>query len=194
MTFRWDDPESQSAHIRSPDVRILHGDALEQLRTLADESVQCVVTSPPYYGLRDYGTAEWDGGDADCGHVQRDMRKAGMDGSTQNSQREGRAPPDDILYRINCGKCGATRIDAQIGLEPSPTDYIAKLVAVFREVRRVLRKDGVAWVNMGDSYADRRRWRGRNVAGGRQVRRDAGNCAAVSTRTACRWRLQSQKT
>ena len=53
----------------------------------------------------------------------------------------------------NCGKCGAVRIDSQIGLEATPDAYVAKLVAVFREVRRVLRDDGTLWLNLGDSYA-----------------------------------------
>ena len=77
-------------------VRIITGDCREVLKTLPDESVHCVVTSPPYWGLRDYGVA-------------------GM-----------------------------------IGLEQSVDEHIATLVAVFSEVRRVLRSDGVMWVNYGD--------------------------------------------
>jgi DNA modification methylase len=83
----------------NPSHKILIGDCLELLRSMPDKSVQCCVTSPPYYGLRDYG------------------------------------------------------VDGQIGLEETPTEFIARLVAVFEEVRRVLRDDGTAWVNMGDSYA-----------------------------------------
>lgn len=79
-------------------VRILVGDALAQLRTMPDESVQCCVTSPPYWGLRDYG------------------------------------------------------VDGQIGLESTPDEYVARLVAVFQEVRRVLKKDGTLWLNIADSY------------------------------------------
>ncbi len=78
---------------------ILTGDCIEQMRTLPDASIHCCVTSPPYYGLRDYG-------------------------------HEG-----------------------QIGLEETPGAYVAKLVDVFREVRRVLRDDGTLWLNLGDSYA-----------------------------------------
>lgn len=78
---------------------ILTGDALEVLRTLEAESVQCCVTSPPYWGLRDYGVA------------------------------------------------------GQLGLERTPEEYVARMVEVFREVRRVLRQDGVLWLNLGDSYA-----------------------------------------
>jgi DNA modification methylase len=78
--------------------RIIHGDCREVLKTLADASVHCVVTSPPYWGLRDYGVA------------------------------------------------------GQMGNEPSLAGYIADMVDLFREVRRVLRDDGTAWVNMGDGY------------------------------------------
>lgn len=80
-------------------VQILKGDCRDVLRSLDSESVNCVVTSPPYWGLRDYGVA------------------------------------------------------GQIGLEDSPFDYVAELVAVFAEIRRVLRPEGTVWLNIGDSYA-----------------------------------------
>ena len=95
------------------------GEALAVLRSLPDESVHCCVTSPPYWGLRDYG------------------------------------------------------VDGQIGLEETPAEFLARLVAVFDEVRRVLRDDGVCWVNMGDSYATHAgqqgngQMRGRGVTGAR---------------------------
>ena len=78
-------------------ITIYTGDCMDVLKTLPAESVHCVVTSPPYYGLRDYG------------------------------------------------------VEGQIGLEDTPDAYIAKLVAVFREVRRVLRNDGTLWLNLGDT-------------------------------------------
>lgn len=78
--------------------KLLVGDAIEQLKTLPDKSINTCVTSPPYYGLRDYG------------------------------------------------------IDNQIGLEETPDDYIERVVDVFREVKRVLRDDGILWVNIGDTY------------------------------------------
>lgn len=80
-------------------LEILQGDALERLKELPNDSVHCCVTSPPYYGLRDYG------------------------------------------------------VIGQIGLEKTPEEYVAKLVEVFQEVRRVLRKDGTLWLNLGDSYS-----------------------------------------
>jgi DNA modification methylase len=80
-------------------VTIHVGDCLDVLRELPEKSVQCCVTSPPYWGLRDYG------------------------------------------------------VDGQLGLEPTPEEYVANMVEVFREVRRVLRDDGTLWMNIGDSYA-----------------------------------------
>ena len=80
------------------DLRIINADVMDGLAQLDDESVQCVVTSPPYWGLRDYG------------------------------------------------------VDGQIGLEATPEEYISRMVAVFAEVRRALRGDGVLWLNLGDSY------------------------------------------
>lgn len=79
--------------------KILFGDCIQSLQTLPEKFVHTCVTSPPYFGLRDYGHA------------------------------------------------------GQIGLEPTPDEFVAKLVAVFREVRRVLRDDGTLWLNLGDSYA-----------------------------------------
>lgn len=78
--------------------KVYLGDSAEVLRGFPDECIDCVVTSPPYYGLRDYGA------------------------------------------------------EGQIGLEDTPDEYIERLVVLFREVRRVLKKDGTVWVNLGDSY------------------------------------------
>lgn len=78
---------------------ILQGDWIDRLKTLPDESVQCCVTSPPYWGLRDYG------------------------------------------------------VSGQLGLEKTPEEYVEKIVAGFREVKRVLKDDGVLWVNLGDTYS-----------------------------------------
>lgn len=102
---------------------IITGDALLSLQQIEDETVDCCVTSPPYYGLRDYGA------------------------------------------------------DGQIGLETTPQEYIEKLVLIFREVRRILKKDGTLWLNMGDSYAGS--GKGRNKDGrpckGNSISRDNNN-------------------
>jgi DNA modification methylase len=81
---------------------IINADVLDGLSKLDDCSVQTCVTSPPYWGLRDYG------------------------------------------------------VDGQLGLERTPEEYVARMVAVFREVRRVLNDDGTLWLNLGDSYAAQR--------------------------------------
>ena len=98
--------------------RIIAGDCIEGLRTLPDASVHCCVTSPPYWGLRDYGH------------------------------------------------------DGQIGLESTPEAYVARMVEVFREVRRVLREDGTLWLNLGDSYGCKG---GNNVTGLREQQFGKGN-------------------
>ena len=85
-------------HAADDHVTLYHADVLDGLAAIPDGSVHCCVTSPPYWGLRDYGSPN------------------------------------------------------QLGLEPTPEEYVAKMVAVFREVRRVLRDDGVCWLNLGDSY------------------------------------------
>jgi DNA modification methylase len=141
-------------------IRLLTGDCRDVLPTLADASVHCCITSPPYYGLRDYGTALWDGGDANCDHglARRALRNA-VDRSGVNIGIRG--TERDPLPRGDC-QCGARRVDRQLGLESSPDAYLAAMVAVFREVRRVLRDDGTCWVNMGDSYASSRQQIGRN--------------------------------
>lgn len=79
--------------------RIYCGDCLSVLNDISDESINCCVTSPPYWGLRNYGVA------------------------------------------------------GQLGLEPTPQEYVLKMVKIFSEVRRVLKHDGTCWLNLGDSYA-----------------------------------------
>lgn len=129
---------------------IINGDALESLKTLDSESVDCCVTSPPYYGLRDYGTGKWIGGDPNCPH--RRLSKYSEKTITGHAQPELAGNVGDAIYKTICPLCGAIREDKQIGLEETPEEYIEKLVAVFHEVRRVLKDDGTLWVNIGDSY------------------------------------------
>jgi DNA modification methylase len=137
---------------------------------LADKSVHCIVTSPPYFSLRDYGTGVWHGGEPGCDHRQKagGVRNTGRDraasgGTFHDSPRiEATLTPQ---YAHTCGHCGATRIDQQLGLEKlhdcagwatgqdCGACYICHMREVARECWRVLRDDGVMFVNIGDSYA-----------------------------------------
>lgn len=105
-------------------VRILTGDCMDLLAALPDESVHCVVTSPPYFGLRDYGVPPTAWPAVEFTPV------AGL-------------PPVTVPAMTSC-----------MGLEPDPWAFVAHCVAVFREVWRVLRPDGTLWLNLGDSYAN----------------------------------------
>ncbi len=141
--------------VQDTDFTLYVGDVREVLASLPDESVQCVVTSPPYWGLRDYGTGSWDGGDPDCDHREGKARNDGTQGRHNSSTFHGSMSTDHgggATFAAVCGKCGARRVDQQLGLEPTPELYVENMVAVFREVRRVLRKDGTLWLNIGDSY------------------------------------------
>ncbi len=130
---------------------LLQGDCTKVLATLPAASIQCCVTSPPYWGLRDYGTAQWEGGDSECEHKRDHFGSNPSEKQLSNSgSAEGHAR---LVYSTVCGKCGAKRIDSQLGLEETPEEYVANMVLVFREVRRVLRDDGTLWLNLGDSYA-----------------------------------------
>lgn len=125
---------------------IILGDCLSVLKTLQDESVDCCITSPPYWGLRDYGTAKWEGGYLGCDHVETLNEHSGQ---RADRNQEGYKK----LYKDTCAKCGAKRIDSQLGLEKTPEEYVANMVKVFAEVKRVLKKEGTLWLNLGDSYA-----------------------------------------
>lgn len=131
---------------------ILVGDVRTRLKEIPDQSVQCCVTSPPYWGLRDYGTATWEGGNESCDHQGKPMAtKANINKNCGTGNDVKNATAKEFFKDI-CGKCGAKRIDSQIGLEQTPAEYVAEMVAVFNEVRRALKDDGVLWLNLGDSY------------------------------------------
>jgi DNA modification methylase len=132
---------------------IYQGDVLQELRKLPDSSVHCVVTSPPYWGLRDYGIEPsiW-GGEGRCVHDWSDqlgVHRTGVDGDpTVGTARQGR--DFHTSAGVSCLKCGAWR--GCLGLEPTPDLFLEHIVLVFRQVRRVLHSSGTCWVNMGDCY------------------------------------------
>jgi DNA modification methylase len=133
------------------DLTLYVGDAAETLAGLPTGSVDCVVTSPPYWGLRDYGTAGWTGGRTDCAHTPGPAR-------TATAGPPAPAPgPMSAAVQIDssgvCGRCGAVRVDRQYGLEATPAEYVDHLRAVFDQLARVLVPTGTAWLVLGDSYS-----------------------------------------
>ncbi len=124
------------------------GDCIDVMKTMSDECVDTIITSPPYWGLRDYGTATWEGGDPDCSH-KRDSKHSE---SCSTGQKNLEGAIGDGIYKTVCKRCGAIRKDRQIGLEETPEEYVQRLVEVFREARRILKPHGTLWLNLGDSY------------------------------------------
>ena len=129
---------------------ILYGDCRDTLKKF-DEKARVCVTSPPYYGLRDYGTATWLGGDPNCSH-KRDTKVKPENCNTGHKNHDSMLGVGDAIYKSVCEKCGAIRQDNQIGLEESPEKYVEEMVKVFRLVRDNLTDDGTLWLNIGDSY------------------------------------------
>ncbi len=97
--------------------------------------------------LRDYGSGMWEGGDPECGH-----RVGGQVAQTKHPAEKHETGVRPGVDASTCRKCGARRVDDQIGLEETPEEYIGRLVAVFREVRRVLKPGRCCFLNLGDSY------------------------------------------
>jgi len=131
--------------------KVIIGNVINAINNIETASVQTVITSPPYWGLRDYGTATWIGGDESCTH-RRDSKKSNktITGHKNFTEMLG---VGDAIYKSNCLRCGAVREDNQIGLEETPEQYVENMVSVFREIKRVLKDDGTVWLNIGDSYS-----------------------------------------
>ena len=141
--------------------KILVGNNMEKLKEIEYESVDCIVSSPPYFGLRDYGTGTWEGGDPNCPHKR--LTKISKDTATGHAgMYEQGHVVGDAIYKQTCPECGAKRIDEQFGLEETLEEYIEKTVLLFEELRRVLKPQGTVWWNIGDSYANKSSaWGGR---------------------------------
>jgi DNA modification methylase len=147
-------------------IKILKGDCLETLKSLDEQSINTCVTSPPYWGLRDYGTGEWVGGNADCLHKSAKKNADKTGGFTGKRIRKigGSENNKYLKHKKNCPDCGATRKDKQLGLEETPEEFVENLVRVFKEVKRVLRDDGTVWLNLGDSYYNYRPGKGQALS------------------------------
>ena len=130
---------------------IINGDCLEVLKSIPENSIDCCVTSPPYYALRDYGTGHWEGGDPQCPHY-RTSKASDKTTTGHKRMQDSGSPVGDAIYKDVCPLCGAKRVDKQLGLEETPEKYIEKMTEVFMEVYRVLKPEGTLWLNIGDSY------------------------------------------
>ena len=141
---------------------IIQGDALTKLRELESESIDCCITSPPYWALRDYKTEAivWDAVDR-CAHEwtttieTKTNRGIGHDKSTLKTKPNVSTEywDKDLQFNVSssfCSKCNAWK--GSLGLEPTFNLYINHLIQIFNEVKRVLKKTGACWVNMGDTY------------------------------------------
>lgn len=128
------------------------------MRQMAKDGVkvQMCVTSPPYFGLRDYGTAKWEGGNVNCDHIGAKVNPLKVGGFTgERLRKEGGKENEKYLsYKKICPDCNAVRTDSQIGLEQTPQEFIDNLVEVFACVWDILADNGTLWVNLGDSYAN----------------------------------------
>ena len=127
-------------------IDFLQGDVFDNIKKLDDNSIDCVVTSPPYWGLRDYGTSSYEGGDPNCQHTI-------TDGIVDNKNNKLIERPDRASDKKNCVKCGAKRIDKQLGLEPTYQEHIQNIVELFRAMKPKLKDSATIWLNYGDSYA-----------------------------------------
>jgi DNA modification methylase len=145
-------------------IEIKTGDCNTILKTLDANTFNTCVTSPPYWGLRDYGTATWQGGDSNCSHKRTSKISKTVETITGHKAMSDQGNVvGDAIYKTRCPKCGAIRKDQQLGLEETPEEYVENLVKVFREVWRVLRDDGTVWLNLGDSYYNYRPGKGQYV-------------------------------
>jgi DNA modification methylase len=149
--------------------KVIRGNVIEVLKTFPKESIDCIITSPPYYGKRDYGSEAvtiWDG-DPNCNHEWGEEITERVDYTGFERNRKGlnkmaealdgnpryatsQIPPIEMKSSF-CKKCGAWR--GQLGLEPSPSLYVQHLLQVTAELKRVLKKTGTFFLNIGDTYS-----------------------------------------
>jgi len=150
---------------------ILQGDCRKRMRELPNGCIHCVVTSPPYWRLRDYGIEPtiW-GGEESCEHGWGPSGSHHRGGPPSQSEatvgrdQSARNATNDVRTGSVCSRCGAWQ--GVYGLEPTPDLYLEHTVEIFRAVRRVLRDDGTLWLNLGDSYSNDTKWGGKSHAAG----------------------------
>jgi len=132
--------------------RIIQGNVFDKLKEISVESVHCVVTSPPYWGLRDYQIPStiW-GGNLQCEH-EWDIEQFPGNYKIVAIGNLDREHQKKVASSQWCKKCGAWL--GCLGLEPTPELYVAHLAEIFHKVQQVLRNDGICFINIGDSYSN----------------------------------------
>jgi len=147
---------SNQAELNMEINKIYNENCIETMERMPDNFIDCVVTSPPYWGLRDYGPYSfiW-GADPNCKHIWGDkINGKSQSGSLAGSTLQGTPPGEERRPEwesVFCVDCGAWR--GCFGLEPTPELYVQHSVQIFREIRRVLKPEGTLWLNLGDTYA-----------------------------------------
>ena len=136
--------------------QVIQGDCLEVMKRIPDKSIDMAITSPPYWGLRSYGTnfQIW-GGDDGCEHRWgEDITIHRHEKGETNPGKEGWYKEKGQINSVGgnfCQMCGAWK--GELGLEPTFDGYISHLIQIFSEVKRVLKDEGTCWVNIGDTYS-----------------------------------------
>jgi site-specific DNA-methyltransferase (cytosine-N4-specific) len=148
---------------------IILGHVLEVLAKIPNESIDMLITSPPYWGLRNYNTNPqlWDV-NKNCDHIWRAYTRKGTTGGTKSEKvrikdQENYQIVPDTEQQV-CTKCGAWK--GELGAEPKIDLYVEHLCNIFDEVKRILKPSGTCWVNIGDTYAANR---GYQIDGTKQV-------------------------
>lgn len=138
--------------------KIINGDILSVLKKLPDNSVDCVITSSPYYSLRSYPVPDtiW-GGDENCKHDWEIINqvKINLQAGNDEFKREWREKAsDNETHNSNvCNKCGAYK--GQLGLEPTADLFVEHIILVMKELFRILKEDGTLWYNISDTFTGR---------------------------------------
>ena len=140
-------------------IKFLQGNCIDKIKELDDSSIDCVVSSPPYFGLRDYGTEpQIIGGNKNCNHIWQTFKRDGNCWGIPNRNIDGQAQTKKTNNSIvkeqeqkKCSKCDAWI--GQLGLEPPYQDYLANTVKVFETFEPKLKDTATIWWNVGDSYS-----------------------------------------
>lgn len=158
-------------------IKIYNMEVMKALKQMLDESVDMQICSPPYWGLRNYSKEteiSWDG-DKNCKH-DFEMKERRLHGGSAKNTVHGAilAGGLEVDWKTKdgfCSKCGAWK--GQLGLEPNFDLYIKHLCDIFDEVKRVLKKDGTCWINLGDTYNSHSA-KSKNVGGfeGKQMKKN----------------------